>query len=160
MRIVKDVHAPAGMTRALLRAPIAAYRLGFGWMFGRRLLLLNHLGRVSGLPRQTVLEVVAYEPVIGSYLVASGWGPRAAWYRNVVAEPDVAIQVGRRVIPVTAEALSEDDGADVFVRYAARHRRTARFVLPRVLGMAVDGSTEDFRAVGRRMPFVRFVPRL
>jgi deazaflavin-dependent oxidoreductase (nitroreductase family) len=105
------------------------------------------------------LEVVDYQPADDSYVVASGWGPRAQWYLNVVSHPEVGIEVGRRAAQVTAVALSADEGAEVFVRYAERHRYVARFVLPRLLGMAVDGSTEDFRAVGRRMPFVRFVPR-
>jgi hypothetical protein len=67
--------------------------------------------------------------------------------------------VGRRTILVTALPLPENDGADIFAQYAARHRTAAKHLLPRLMGFAVDGSEADFRAVGQRMPFVRFVPR-
>lgn len=90
----------------LYRMPIYAYRLGCGWIFGDRLMLLNHIGRVSGAPRQAVLEVVRHDRGHDRYVVASGWGPTAAWYRNVLHTPRVSIQVGRRRIPVTAVPLS------------------------------------------------------
>jgi len=157
VKIVKNVQPPAGLTRFLFRIPIHLYRLRLGWLFGSRLLLLNHIGRVSGKPRQTILEVAEHD--CDSYVVASGWGPTAAWYRNIVHTPDVTIQVGTRTIPVTAIPLDKDEGAQVFVRYGSRHRTAAKYVLPRVLGFSVDGSDADFRAVGQQLPFIRFVPR-
>ena len=157
MKIVKNVQPPAGLTRFLFRIPIHLYRLRLGWLFGSRLLLLNHIGRVSGKPRQTILEVAEHDG--HSYVVASGWGPTAAWYRNIVHTPDVTIQVGTRTIPVTAMPLDKEEGAQVFVRYGSRHRTVAKYVLPRVLGFCVDGSDADFRAVGQQLPFIRFVPR-
>lgn len=157
MRIIKHIQPPTGFTRFLLRIPIHLYRLRLGWLFGSRLLLLKHVGRVTGKPRQTVLEVAEHDG--DSYVVASGWGPAAAWYRNVLHTPDVTIQVGTRSIPVTAIPISKDEGAEVFVRYGSRHRTAAKYMLARVLGFSVDGSDADFRAVGQRLPFVRFVPR-
>jgi deazaflavin-dependent oxidoreductase (nitroreductase family) len=159
MKIVKNIHPPTGLSRLLYRIPIYAYRLGIGWVFGDRLMLLNHVGRISGKPRQTVLEVVAHNRADDSFVVASGWGPTAAWYRNVVNTPDVSIQVGRHTIPVTAVPLPENEGADIFAEYAAQHPTIAKYLLPRLMGFAVDGSMADFRAVGQRMPFVRFVNR-
>jgi deazaflavin-dependent oxidoreductase (nitroreductase family) len=157
VKIVKIVQPPAGVIRFLFRMPIGLYRLRLGWLFGSRLLLLNHIGRVSGKLRQTILEVAECDG--DSYVVASGWGPSAAWYRNILRTPDVTIQVGTRTIPVTAIPLDKDIAGGVFTRYASRHRAAARYMLPRVLGYSVDGSDADFRAVGQHMPFVRFVPR-
>ena len=159
MQITKHVQPPKGLSRNLFRVPIHIYRAGLGWMLGNRILLLHHVGRVSGKQRQAILEVVEHDPADDSFVVASGWGPTAAWYRNVVHTPDVTIQVGRRTIPVTAVQLTEDEGAETFVRYAMKRRMAAKYMLPRVLGFSVDGSDADFRAVGRRLPFVRFVPR-
>jgi deazaflavin-dependent oxidoreductase (nitroreductase family) len=159
MKVIKNIQPPSGLTRLLFRLPILAYQLGLGWLFGRRLILLNHIGRVSGRSRRAILEVAEYDAADNTYVVASGWGPGAAWYRNILEKPDVDIQVGRHTIPVTAVPLSEDAGAEIFARYAACHRRLAKYMLPRVLGMSVDGSEADFRAVGRRLPFVRLIPR-
>ena len=159
MNIVRNIRPPAGLTRSLFRLPISVYRLGLGWLFGQRLLLLNHIGRVTGKPRQTILEIVEHDATDGSYVVASGWGPGAAWYCNILQDPDVTIQIGNRTFPVTATPLSENEGAEIFSRYASRHRRLATYMLPRVLGMSVDGSDTDFREVSQRMPFVRLVVR-
>ena len=64
-------------------------------------MVVNHIGRITGKRRQAVLEVVDHDANDGSYVVASGWGPDAAWYRNVRHTPEVTIQVGRRTIAVT-----------------------------------------------------------
>jgi deazaflavin-dependent oxidoreductase (nitroreductase family) len=159
VKIIKRPRPPAGLRRWLFRSPIWIYRLGLGPVFGRLLLLLNHTGRITGARHQTILEVVQYDPTDRSYIVASGWGPQAAWYRNILEQPRVSVVVGNRVIPVTAVPLAEDVGAEIFARYASRRPRVAAFTLPRVLGVAVDGSDADFRAVGRQMPFVRLTPR-
>jgi hypothetical protein len=50
--------SPTGLSRLLWRAPIWLYRLGLGGLLGSHFVLLNHVGRKSGQPRQTVLEVV------------------------------------------------------------------------------------------------------
>jgi deazaflavin-dependent oxidoreductase (nitroreductase family) len=160
VKIVKNVQPPAGLSRLAFRLPIYMYRLRFGWLFGSRLLLLNHIGRISGKPRQVVLEVVAHDASDDSFVVASGWGSSAAWYRNVLHTPDVSIQVGRRTVPVTAVPLATEEGGEIFARYASRHRTAAKYLLPRLMGFSVDGSEADFRAVGQQMPFVRFVPRI
>ena len=159
VEIAKDVQPPTGLTRLLFRVPIYFYRAGLGGIFGHRILLLRHVGRISGKSRQAVLEVAEHDPTDDSFVVASGWGPTAAWYRNVVHMPSVTIQVGRRTIPVTAVKLTEDEGAETFARYGIKHRRAAKYMLPRMLGFSVDGSEADFRAVGRQLPFIRFVPR-
>ncbi len=159
MKIVKNVYPPSGVSRALFRAPIILYRLGLGGLFGKRMLLLNHIGRVSGMQRHVVLEVVEHDPADGSFVVASGWGPTAAWYRNVLQTPMVSIQLGRDTIPVTAVPLTAAEGAEIFARYGARHRAAAKYLLPRLMGFSLDGSEEDFRAAGQRMPFVRLAIR-
>lgn len=159
MEVVKKVQPPTGLIRLLFRLPIHFYRMGLGWLFGGRIMLVNHVGRITGKRRQVILEVVAHNANDGSYVAASGWGPAAAWYRNILHTPDVTIQVGRRTIPARGVPLSTDEGAEIMARYASRHRVAAKLLLPRMLGYAVDGSEADFRALGQRIPFIRFVPR-
>ncbi|WOP38697.1 nitroreductase family deazaflavin-dependent oxidoreductase [Streptomyces sp. Li-HN-5-13] len=145
---------PVGWRRSAARLPILLFRCGFGWVFGGRLLLLHHSGRVTGLHRRVVLEVVEYDPADGSWVVASGFGPRAAWYRNLRANPKTVIQVGNRHHAVTAHFLTSDDGAELMARYACRHPRTARHLCA-FMGLPSDGSAAGFREVGRTIPFVR-----
>jgi hypothetical protein len=53
---------PTGASRLAFRLPIYLYRLDLGRLLGHRFLLLVHRGRESGLLRETLLEVLLYEP--------------------------------------------------------------------------------------------------
>lgn len=159
MKIIKNVSPPSGLSRLLYRAPIQLYRWRLGRLLGDRILLLHHIGRVTGKHREVVLEVVHHDKAADSFVVASGWGPTAAWYRNVLATPEVSIQVGGRTLEVIAQPVDQNEGADIFARYAMEHRFAARYLLPRLMGFSVDGSEADFRAAGERIPFVRFMNR-
>lgn len=134
------------------------YRARLGWLLGSRFLLIHHIGRTTGLPRTVVVEVVDHDPVAGTWTVASGFGPQAQWYRNLLATPPVHIEVGRQRLAVTAQPLAAEDGGEAMVRYATDHPRTARR-LAAFMGFDVDGSSADYRALGRATPFIRFVPR-
>jgi len=85
---------PKGWRRALLRAPVLWYRVHMGWLLGHRFLLLTHMGRKSGTRHQTVLEVVGYASASHTCMVASGWGEKAQWLKNVMVNPDVAVTLG------------------------------------------------------------------
>jgi deazaflavin-dependent oxidoreductase (nitroreductase family) len=159
VRRIRDAGPPTGLRRLLFRAPVYLYRWHLGGLLGRRFLLLTHIGRVSGQPRQNVLEVAGHDTRTGSYDVASGFGTRSQWYRNVHRRPEVTIQVGRRVMSAVAEPLSAEESSRAMVRYARRNPAAAR-QLTKLCGFRVDGSTEDYAIVGREhIPFVRFRPR-
>lgn len=158
MEIIKHKAPPTGVARLLFRLPIQLYRWRLGWLLGRRFMLLTHIGRKSGRPRQVVIEVVGGAPREGSYLACSGYGAAAAWYRNILATPAVTIQVGLRSMAAVAEPLDPEAGAEVMATYASRSPWAARR-LCRFMGFAVDGGEADFREVGRRLPFVRFALR-
>jgi deazaflavin-dependent oxidoreductase (nitroreductase family) len=100
--------------------------MGLGWLSGNRLMLVNHLGRVSGNPRRVIVEIVNHDPIDDGHLAVSGFGPTAAWYQNVLRTPNVTIQVGRRTIAATAAPVSADEGAELMARYAVRHPRGGR----------------------------------
>ncbi|MFJ3927006.1 nitroreductase family deazaflavin-dependent oxidoreductase [Streptomyces sp. NPDC090022] len=139
----------------LARLPLVVYRLGLGPVLGQRFLVLHHRGRVSGRPRTVCLEVVAHDPVRGTWTVASGFGDRAQWYRNLRHIPQVTIQVGRRRYPVTAYFMSPKESGEAMVQYAVRHPRAAR-ILSRLLSCDLGkGAPDDLRRMGRRIPFVR-----
>jgi deazaflavin-dependent oxidoreductase (nitroreductase family) len=134
-------------SRAVVRAPILVYRCGLGWLFGRRLVLLTHVGRRSGRPRQVVLEVVGRGSTPGSYIVASGYGSRAHWYRNVLAHPEVTYQVGRRRRDGWAYPLPSAESGRRLAGYAGRRPRSAA-ALMRMLDRDVDGSRATYERLG------------
>lgn len=149
------------LRRAVLRAPITLYRIGLGGLFGHRMLLLTHTGRVSGQPRQVVLEVIAAGDAPHGWLVASGYGEHAQWLRNVLAQPRVRYQVGRRTYEGTAVPLPSEESGRRLAEYAGRHPRLAARLM-RSLGHA-PGSSADYEALGadRRdgVPLVMLSPR-
>ncbi|TFV61450.1 nitroreductase family deazaflavin-dependent oxidoreductase [Mycobacterium sp. PS03-16] len=116
--------------RALVRAPIWLYRSGLGGLLGSRLLMLEHIGRRTGVPRYVVLEVLT-RPDADTYVVASGFGTRAQWFRNVLAEPRVRVwSGGRRDAPATATVLPTPQADEVLQGYAARHPRAWEALTP------------------------------
>ncbi|NCL76709.1 nitroreductase family deazaflavin-dependent oxidoreductase [Rhodococcus sp. YH1] len=154
MRITEPAAPPTGLRRRFLRAPIHLYRIGLGRVLGRRFLLLHHVGRRSGRPRQTVLEVVNHEDTSGGFVVAVGFGKQTDWYRNLRAHPAARIESGRERVAVAAEFLDPEEAAEFMARYGRRHPKVA----PRLcaaMGFDVDGSEADYRAAGRHLRFVR-----
>src|SRR5689334_24931810 len=112
-------------SRWLVRAPIWVYRVHFGFLFGRRMLMLEHIGRKSGARRYAVLEVVD-RPGPDQYVIVSGFGEKSQWYRNVVANPHVRVSVGLRSdVPATATPLTSHAVQQIMDHYSHDHPRTA-----------------------------------
>jgi deazaflavin-dependent oxidoreductase (nitroreductase family) len=139
---VAALGARALRTRWLVRAPILLYRAGLGFLFGSRLLMLEHVGRTSGARRFVVLEVVE-RPGRDEYVIVSGFGPRAQWYRNILAEPMVRVSCGfRRGLLARATPLSDDESAAALRRYAEAHPKAwanLRASIEAAVGRAVEG---------------------
>ena len=126
--------------RRLMRMPIWLYRAKLGFLFGTRMLMLEHIGRTSGARRYVVLEVVGH-PRPDAYVVASGFGERAQWLRNVTANPNVRVSVaGHGPRAATARRLSGTEADAALADYVHRHPRAwAKFkdVLEHTLGTAI-----------------------
>lgn len=147
-----------GFKKVLFRAPIWLYRLGLGGILGGRFLLLNHIGRKSGQTRQAVLEVVGRDKEAGAYLIASGFGRKSDWYLNILAQPQVTIQVRWQTLAVTAVPLTPEQSGEAMVDYFRRHPTAAKN-LGKLIGYEAR-SEADFQTIGREMiPFIRLVPR-
>ena len=161
--LVARIGARGLTTRWLVRAPIGIYRAGLGFVFGSRLLMLEHRGRSSGRRRFVVLEVVD-RPARDEYVIASGFGPRAQWYRNVVAEPRVRVSSGlRRHVPATATAMTSEESAAALRLYASAHPRAwtqLRATIEKATGAPVEilPMVRVLLAVSRCSPRASSVP--
>lgn len=108
-------------TPALARSPIWLYRLGFGGLMGSRMLMLEHTGRKSGEARYVVLEVARREHD-DALVLASGFGVRSQWFKNLQANPSCRVWVGwKRGVPARAAFLSEEESADILEEYKVNH---------------------------------------
>lgn len=124
--------AAAGLLRVrwFVRAPIWLFRARLGMLFGSRLLLLEHIGRKTGARRYVVLEVVA-RPAHDTYVVASGFGERSQWYRNVQNQPHVRVTVGSHAPRhAVARTLDAAEARQALSRYVTEHPRAWRALRP------------------------------
>lgn len=142
---------PKGLGRIIYRLPVWLYRIGLGGFLGNRFMLLTHTGRKSGLPRQTVLEVVRFDREGGVLVVASGFGEKSDWVRNIQVNPLVTVETRGIKQKAVARRLDRRETGDELVNYNQRHP-AAMNALARLLGYRLDGSEEDIRRLGESLP--------
>jgi deazaflavin-dependent oxidoreductase (nitroreductase family) len=130
----------------LTRVHTIGYRLTRGLVGSRipggpPMLLLDHVGAKSGKKRTTPLVYLQDDDEI--VIVASkGGSPRhPAWFHNLRANPQTAVQVGSRRIAVTARVATPTERSrlwpkvvDLYRGYAAYQRRTKREIPLVILG--------------------------
>lgn len=155
---ISELKRPTGITRLFFRAPIWLYTINLGWLLGNRMLKMIHTGRISGEPRQVVLEVVRHDTSNDTYYIAAAWGEASDWVKNIRANPQVRVQVGRRKFVMLAEQLTPQQGELVILDYSQRHP-TAMMNLARYMGYKLDGSEADFRELGRMLLLFSLTPQ-
>ena len=149
---------PRGLRRALLRFPILLYRLRLGFLLGHRFLLLTHMGRKSGRPRQVVLEVVRYDESTGTCIVASGRGERSHWFRNIQKTPRVTVTLGRQRLPAEAIRLTWQEAEQEFLEYARRRPLAFRILSDKMTAQPSEDMAERCRFLSQSIPVVAFRP--
>lgn len=127
-----------------------------GWLFGHRGLMLTHTGRISGKPRQAVLEVIHYEKSI--HYVASGFGEKSNWFRNIKENPEVTIHTAGIVIPAIAKILSEDEASEVFSNYIEKHPNAIKN-LAKLVGYKIGDTRNEHLEFLRQIPVIAFHPK-
>lgn len=147
--------------RYFLRAPVFLYRWRLGRLLRNRFLLLTHIGRHSGLRRQTVLEVMEYRKDGPEVVVMSGFGAKSDWLRNIEANPVEEVIVGSHHFIASHRFLGEEEAMRVVSDYERRNWFVApivRYVLSRLLGWRYRGSENDRRRLVSQLPLLAFRP--
>ncbi len=109
---------PRGLVRLMMRAPLPLYRYRLGRRSLGELLLwalywhphirVVHRGRVTGEPRETILEVIRSDPRDGEWIVAAMFGPASDWYRNIQKTSALEVEVGGVIFQPHQRILDED----------------------------------------------------
>ncbi len=146
---------PTGAFKSLLSMPVHLYRMRLGFLLGDRFVLITHRGRKTDQEHRTTVEVVEHDVRTHEYIVCSGTGPGADWYRNLVARPAIAIQVRNRTWTPTQRFLDDEEAARRFAAYETAHPATARRLLA-AMGNSYDGTGASRRAMMASMPMVAF----
>lgn len=142
---------PAGVFKRMLHAPVWLFRARLGFLFGRRIVMLEHTGRRTGRLRQTPLEVVKRNE--DAYVLCSGTGPNADWYRNIKNRPATGLWVGSRRYAVDQRFLSDNEAATVFAGYERAHPKAATR-LQQLMGVSHDGTHDGRVKMVRQIPMV------
>lgn len=150
---------PTGTLRLVFRAPIYLYHLGFDRLFGHRFLMFIHQGRKSGLLRETVLEVIRYDPTTRESIVLSGRAENSDWYLNIEASPALEVRTGRgRYVP-EQRFLGPAENHEVISEYARHHPLVLTlFVKAFRFGYPLNGTQEERREFARSLRLVAFRP--
>ncbi len=90
-----------------------------GYFEGRSLLLLHSIGAKSGEER---VNPVVYNDLGDRYVIFATYagGPRnPAWYYNLVANPEVSIEVGTETVDVVARVTEGEERAAIWEPWKA-----------------------------------------
>lgn len=103
---------------------------------GRPMLLLRTVGRRSGQPRTAALLYVRDGDAYVVIASKGGAPKHPAWFHNLIARPEVEIQVGRERIAVRSRVAEGEERARLWARadevnqgqYAEYQSRTSRVI--------------------------------
>lgn len=111
--------------RSLNARMAANYRRGIGPT--RRVLLLTTIGRKSGQPHITPLQ---FEEVNNAIYIASARGQEADWFKNILACPQVHVQLGKREFDAIAQPITDPQRiADFIDLRLKRHPVMIRLIM-------------------------------
>ena len=86
---------------------------------GEFILLLTTIGRKTGRAHVTPLQ---YEQLNGSFYVASARGRDADWYRNILANPEVTVEIAGKIFSAHAQTITDAEEIADFIELRLHHR--------------------------------------
>ncbi len=120
------------------------------------MLVLYTTGRMSGLERATPLQ---YEEIEGAYYIASARGTQADWYRNLLANPEVAVLVRGERLPARAEAVSDPQRIAGFLEERLKRNPRMMRAMLRLEGLGRDFTPVDLLRIAESKALVILHPK-
>lgn len=140
--------------RSFNRFMLMLWHLGLGPMLnswpavGGRIMVIAHMGRVSGKRRETPVN---FAPDGEAVLCLSGFGRRSDWYQNLMADPRVEVRLPRARWSGVAEDISRSVERASLVRRVLIASGFAAYLAGinprRVSDPELERLTEDYRLV-------------
>jgi deazaflavin-dependent oxidoreductase (nitroreductase family) len=94
---------------------------------GQTLLLLHHTGAKTGTVR---VNPLVYQPVGDAFAVFASKGGAPTnpdWFHNLVANPNVTIEVGTDTFPATARVAGDEERAPIWEKQKANRPTFAKY---------------------------------
>jgi len=145
-----------------MKMPLILYRLGLGWLLGKRFMRLTHVGRKSGKVYHTVLAVLRFDEQTHEIFAVS---PRSEsnWYRNIQAAPALEVETGDirrgriRYNPVQ-RSLTPEEITKAFIMFREQYPIFSRLV-SRIPGWKIDSTYEEILELASTLRGVAFGPK-
>ena len=113
----------------------------------RLILLLTTTGRKNGSPRLTPLQ---YEQVDGMYHIGPARGSKADWFRNILADRHVRVQIKTRKFAASAEPITSRGALPIY-RVAPAPPPSHAGDDPQVGGLPSNPSRLELQDYARRL---------
>lgn len=131
-----------------MKFPTFLFRLGFGPKF---ILLLTTIGRKSGLPRVTPLQ---YEEENDIVYIASARGRKADWYRNIVANPNVLVQIKTHFFRGQAFPINDPSHIANFLELRLRNHPRMVSAMLRAEGLSINPNRTELEQFAEKIVLV------
>jgi deazaflavin-dependent oxidoreductase (nitroreductase family) len=118
-------------------------------------LLLTTRGRKSGLPRITPLQ---FEEVDGIFYVGSARGAQADWYKNILLDEHVELQIRERHLKGKAEPINEPSQVADFLEMRLKRHPLFIGLVMHLEGLPLFYHRADLVNFSKRKTFVRILP--
>lgn len=128
------------------------YAIGLGPVIGKIILLLTTTGRKSGQARVTPLQ---YEKIGDSYYLGAARGLKADWVRNIQANPDVRLRVGKKDVFGKAEVVTDPARMADFIEVRLqRHPLMIGLIMQKAHGLPQHPSREQLEKLAENEALV------
>lgn len=104
-------------------------RLGGKFRGGAPVMLVTTIGRRTGARHTTPLLYLRDGDKVVTVASKGGMDHHPLWYRNMVANPDVEVQIGAAVAPMRAGTASEAEKASLWPRLVSMYPDYAQYQL-------------------------------
>jgi deazaflavin-dependent oxidoreductase (nitroreductase family) len=141
----------------MMKMPLLIYRLRLGWVFGKRFMLLTHVGRRSGKVYQSVLAVLRFDENSQEIFVVSPWSG-SNWFHNIQAAPALEVETAGICYAPTQRALSPEEIAALFIEYRTQHPIFCRLIA-RIPGWKINSTYGEFLELAKSLRGVAFRPK-
>jgi len=78
---------------------------------------------------------------------------RSDWFKNLIANPNVQVQVARRKFSGKATVLPSEEAGEILVEFINQHPNYVRIMM-RLIGNKIRFNEEEIRSLVSEMPIV------
>ena len=91
------------------------------------LLILHHVGAKTGIKRLSPLATLVEDGRIFIFASKGGADTHPDWYRNILADPHVTVELGTQMFTATATVISGAERDEIYANQSALHPQFAEY---------------------------------